>query len=630
MINESQVRAYDYTLVNIPIILSASVDDLQTFGYGPGTTDRATILNLEAPANQIAAGQPLDYADVTMLTNWTDSNTQGTDVYQEAKQRFIDRTFFIWGDINQGGLFIYKNDNIPNCIHFGCVYGYYKMIINGVTMWHYLISLHTYSAQGYLPQALSETLIGFTEDSRVDTPSFRILTVDQNAGVEITDNLYSRTASFTQLIFDGYGAPVAEASLESATNDISVYEVPVIGWDVCPNKIWGHCIEQVWYMSYAPEGDLVYGQWCDKSKVNKNLNPGENGGLSINVEVPGAFPNDSRNGHLSDPGASGIDAASSGFITLYNPDRDQIKRFNNFLFSASITDAIANALKKLVADPLDYLVFIAMVRFTPPTPDAQLHPISFVGFPTGVSARIVEPQSFYFDYGPVKIEPAFSGFQDHNPYSSATIHLPYIGFKEINIDEIQDSEITVRFIIDCMTGTCVAQIFVHRDIRPYMPTPRGDTAIDDCLYEFSGNCFEMLPLSATDFRSLFGSVLQAAVGVGTSLAAGNLSGAVASALSGVSSSKINVEHSGNLSASAGYFGQQDVYLRLERPIQSLPVDYPRLQGMPSNFNIRTISELKGLGWCEFEPETLILDELVNATKEEIEEIRSILSKGMIF
>lgn len=613
----------NYGRAVIPTLITASVDDLPTCGYGSGNTMRGTIFNLAVPAAEIAA-TPLPLEDITTLTTWEDTETLQSDEYQAAKQRFLARTRFIWGDLESGGAFIFSLNGL---IHIGVVYGFFEDMQQDTAVYRYFIGVHTYSQEGLTPSNCDEIMIGFFMEAEevAGYPSF--IAVAKSA----TQTLYNQFAEVEAGVFVQYGEHIPAANLATATDDPSAF---AIAWvlDILPNKIWGNNIDQRILNISVPDGTLLYGAWHANVVIDLNLNPGNVGGLSDPSTGPGAFPDESNNADLTDPNASGIDASNSGFITLYNPSKSAIQQFNNFLFSGSITDAIANSLKKLIADPIDYLVFIAMVRFKPNTPDPTMQEIKFCGISSGVSSRVITPQATWIKYQSRHIDRAFLGFEDYNPFSKCSIRLPYIGWRELNIDEVMDSDVKVAYNVDCMTGTCVAQVHIYREKRSYLAgqSSKGDTKINDNMYEFTGNCFEMLPLNATDFRGLFGSIMQTAVGVASGVASGNPIGVANAVIGGASSAKVGVEHSGNMSASAGYFGDQDVVMRFERPIQSLPENYANLQGMPSNVTVKKIANIIGNGYCEFEPESLILDGMVDATKDEIEEIRSLLAAGMIF
>lgn len=593
--------------------------------YTEGSTEPGTVINIQADATRLMSGPEFPSEYMTELTNWRTEEEQQEDIYIAAINFMHEHVSFVCGDLEHGGIFFFK---FNGAIHFGVCEGYFQRPGEGSveTAYTFLISFHTYSQDGIQPANTDEVMISFTEESDLQVsnyPSFYVYA--KRAGSLVS----KRDLDYSVVELPQYGPEVGVATLQEAVSNPLWYE-PLIG-DGLPIRVWDDCIVQTMFFQGPPQGGvLIGGDWSGMTSIDLSMYPDWKGGLSQPEGDPGDFPTRSDRDGLTDPNGSGIDACNSGFVTLYNPTFREIQLFNNFLFSDSITDAMATALKKLIADPIDYLVFIAMVRFKPPTPSPLLEEIRFCGISSGVNARVIKPQALQLKYLPLTIERASKGFKDYNPYSHASIHLPYIGWKELNVDDIMGSTLKVSYNIDCLTGSCVAQINVTREARDYLGGLGPDAPIERNLYEFTGNCFEMLPLNATDFRGLFGSIMQTAVGVGASLATGNPLGAGAALINGASSAKVNVEHSGNMSASAGYFSDQKVYIKLDRPIQSEPVNYANRRGMPSNIFINQISRLIGYGYCEFEPESLVLDSLTDASLGEIEEIRSLLSGGMIF
>lgn len=615
---------YGYIKVAAVLADDTLIPTIRTLFYDTGATEPGSVKDYQVDAALLMAGENLATEDLTLLQTPTSEEDINMEEYQAAKERFIVRTKFIVGDLQTGGIFMAKYQNL---IHFGVVYAYLQYSGYTEPRYAYQMQFSTYSQTGFTVNQCREVMICFTGNEytsfATNFPSLRIIAKGPN------DQLYSWTLDASIIEQLHYGEAVAENTLYSATND-PMYYAAALGTPK-PNKIWSETIEQILNGFEPPSGALVlWGRWDGNSEVDPTLDPDYGGGLSEPSKDPGDFSSRSDKVGVDDPNASGIDACNSGFVTLYNPTHEQIQQFNNFLFSDSITEAISTALKKLIADPIDYLVFIAMVRCKPPVSSPNLEEIKFCGIGSGVSARVVDQQALMFKYKPFYIDRRanFNGFEDYNPFSQASIYLPYIGWRDLNIDEIMDSTIQVYYKVDCMTGSCVAEIHVSRSARDYLGGYGPDADLDAPLYTFSGNCFEMMPLNATDFRGLFGSIMQTALGVGSSVMSGNVLGAATSLIGGAASAKVNVEHSGNISASPGYYSSQRVLLKLERPIQSLPQNYDARQGRPSNVFVSKLSKLQG--YCEIEPESLILDGMVDATKDEIEEIRTLLSEGMIF
>ena len=78
-------------------------------------------------------------------------------------------------------------------------------------------------------------------------------------------------------------------------------------------------------------------------------------------------------------------------------------------------------------------------------------------------------------------------YLDWAPYMKALIKLPFIGWKEIDINTIMDGYFYIHYTIDIINGNCIAEIWVHdRDDHEF------------CYGGYSGNCAYTIPITAND------------------------------------------------------------------------------------------------------------------------------------
>ena len=164
-----------------------------------------------------------------------------------------------------------------------------------------------------------------------------------------------------------------------------------------------------------------------------------------------------------------------------------------------------------------------------------------------------------------------------------------------------------------------------------------EVPFDRVIAQFSGNCGVRVPFGATSFDAaiaasvqllggavgaIAGGAMGAAIGAGavtTSQIANSIAGTTIGAVQG---SKITTERSGISGASAGYLSIQYPYLLREVPRQSLAKNYMDLEGYPSN----VAGPLNNFyGYVAVESIDL---NSISATKEELDEIRSILEGGV--
>jgi hypothetical protein len=178
----------------------------------------------------------------------------------------------------------------------------------------------------------------------------------------------------------------------------------------------------------------------------------------------------------------------------------------------------------------------------------------------------------------------------------------------------------------------VAELSVQRDRR--VSGGNADNGLNNVLYNWSGNVFSFVPISAADYRSFLSAGISA-IGAGISTAsavmAGNLAGAMSGALNmagSALSAKQNVQKSNGSGTSYGYMGNQFPYIVLERPIISKPArefySYEDEFGIPSNCFYK-VEELEGYVEAEFD--TLYGND-INGLDDEINEIKELFNTGV--
>ena len=376
------------------------------------------------------------------------------------------------------------------------------------------------------------------------------------------------------------------------------------GIDICP-----------YIRTLSLSEDYVLNGSFDSDEVDL-VNP--DGGITSTGGGDGNFDNSVSGGDMSDVDSFGTDAINSGFITIYNPTSANVQAFTDFLFTG-ITEDVSIVLKRLISNPLDYVISMNMIHFHPRTSGSQ--EIKFCGIGTNVTAQKVSKQYQSVDCGSIEVGDIFNTFLDYGGFSKCSIYLPYCGIYPLAINDIMGGTIHCKYSIDLLTGACIAQLGITRN-RDYVY--KDPSLNDKVLYEFTGNVFSQVPVSAVDYRGTIQGLMQIASGVSqVSMGSAGGLGAIAS---GVMNLTPNVVHSGNSSTSFGYMGVQTPYLILERPMQNMPADFGKKEGYPSNIFVNRLNDLKG--YTEIDIESFHT-EYLNCTNEERDEIINLLAGGFI-
>lgn len=331
-------------------------------------------------------------------------------------------------------------------------------------------------------------------------------------------------------------------------------------------------------------------------------------------ETPGSSPGGgmgNQNRYSQDALPEGIpdlDLLNSGFVKVYHPTKAQLTEFAQFLFS-SITENMSAVFKRMISNPLDYIISLHMIHI--PLHGVNTSDIGFCGISSGVAANEVDKQYYEIEYQ-LNINEFWNSALDYTNYTKGKIYIPYCGIYDINIDEFMGGTMFLRYVIDCVSGACVAFLGTKRLQKD------GQTFLRATLYQFNGNCILSMPVSSTNWQGVFQSIMSIAT---TAVAPGT------SALSGMANDilgqKISVQKSGSLAANYGYLGKQKPFVIIERPELSIPKDYGHHEGYPANHK-RKLSEVHG--YTEIKADTLIANGFTG-TSEELDLLKQALQEG---
>lgn len=616
---------------------NGNVINISTYGgvdkglcYAKGTNRPVTVFRI------VVNDGDFDNTNFTLLFGGlTDYNTE--DYYEQetilnkiAKLDDGRSVHWLWGSMQNGGCYVRKVS--AGRYRIGGVSGMahrlstdeYAYVIREANR-DYISHITEGATTGYIDVCFMYD--GFRVDQGDEFPLLEVFSLNNMVDVHIggRDSTYYAYALYNQITYM-YGSNINCDDLYDPTRYIT--------WEGTlgdkPSMVlfpqWGDTITYPYNLHYPVLGfvhddDIMItkgNMWGDAIVDEEEEDPSGDGGYSTSGGGGfGDYPSETGNIDFSDPTQMAINVINSGFVTLYNPSLSEVKSFNDWLFN-DITDAISGTLKKLIADPIDYVLFLSLCHFTPPNSGAVTYTISYAGINTTVTSKKITNQFAAIDCGTIHLNGDTQTFLDYNPNTKISIYLPYIGINDLNSDDVVGASIHVMYYVDLLTGACIAQIKCTRGVR----IMAGDANLNDVLYSFSGNCYEQIPITGTDWRGLASSIMQGVSGA-VSLATGNLAGAGAIA-SAVMSDKSSVSHSGNMGGSFGYMDNQKPYLILERPINNLPYNYRGFKGYTLNQR-RRLGSLKG--YTEIEEGTLWTDSFNGISKEEAEMLKQITATG---
>lgn len=339
----------------------------------------------------------------------------------------------------------------------------------------------------------------------------------------------------------------------------------------------------------------------DPAGTDDPSKPGGGGGNYDDTSDPIDFPDVPTGGALE-----------CGAVVAHRVSAQTIEAIIAKLWDSSIFNP-AQAWQKSIDDPMNAIVSLHCLPISPEVDGST--EIWIGNFDTGLSSPKVTSQYKVIDCGSLNIAEYWGSALDYSPYTRAEIFLPFIGVKDVSIEDIMNSTIHIKYNVDVLTGDCVAFIKCGLSV----------------LYHFNGNCKMPVPLSArsTDILANAGlgaaGIVSAAGAVATGGSSLLVAGATISAATSVAGSKVRTARSGDLAGSVSLLDDFVPYVILHRPVQSLAKDYNKFKGFPSNI---TASLGSVSGYTEVEH--IHLQNIPNATREEMDEIVTILKNGAIF
>lgn len=306
--------------------------------------------------------------------------------------------------------------------------------------------------------------------------------------------------------------------------------------------------------------------------------------------------------------------ADSDMITIYNISSANLSTLASYLWSNIVS---LETVQKMFSNPIDSIISLAKPGCYIDTPN-QLSEIKFGGTAwTGAQGKKINNLIQEVSLGSAYIPTAkgYPTFLDFSPYTKINLFLPFIGFVDLSPEEVVGSTITIKYQIEVLTGSCLAQIWVKNAYG------------NSIRYQFSGNTFMPLPITGNNYSSLYGNVIGATVStIAGAIATGGV-GAAVGAIGGVGNimtdSKIEVSKGNGLQGVSGFLTNRQSYITIERPIVTGYNDsFLSLTGQRTCFTSK-ISGLSGF----VQVESCMLNDM-NATRGELEEIEALLKEGI--
>lgn len=280
----------------------------------------------------------------------------------------------------------------------------------------------------------------------------------------------------------------------------------------------------------------------------------------------------------------------------------------------SLTELI-EVIQRFIFKPKESLVSVTMLPFNVNSGSSER--VYLGKMDTGVDAPVVTSQFQTIDCGSINVPLRYASVLDYSPFQKAVLFIPFVGFRNINVDQIAGGTIAIKYNVDVLTGSAVC----------FVRITDGQDSNNSVLYTYDCNLAIQVPVSSDKYDAMVSSLLHlggALIGAagGGQFGVSTAAQAIPSAIDAISAAH-GIDQSGQLASTVGILGEFTPYLVLEQVNQSLPAGYNSHEGYPSNIT----SQLGSLsGYTEVEKIHLNIPE---ASSEELAEIESLLTSGVI-
>lgn len=296
------------------------------------------------------------------------------------------------------------------------------------------------------------------------------------------------------------------------------------------------------------------------------------------------------------PSLPSISVCNTGFTRLYKVTDQNMRDFAGFLWSDSFYDNII----KNFQSPMENIINLAIV---PNVSIASTFEQIYVGnLMTNIGGDKLLTSYARVNCGTINVTEYYKNFADYR--TQLQIYLPYIGIRDVPIDDCMDGIIHVEYNVDVFTGNLVA--FIQTQVHGALHV----------VASYDGNCASQIPLSGVNYVGVYSGILQAGISMIQSNPVGMANGLL--------SAKPSFMRGGSIKGVTGLMSIQYPYLIFTTPQLFTPKTFRQDCGYISNIS-GTLGNFSG--YLEVDTSKLDLNGL-NVTEEERDILYDMLDKGI--
>ena len=180
----------------------------------------------------------------------------------------------------------------------------------------------------------------------------------------------------------------------------------------------------------------------------------------------------------------GTGTATTGLLTCtYALTSERCRLLGQKLWTQAYFDIL-----KVQDNPIQNIVSIKAFPFSMSGTDGT---IMIGNVDMGVNGEKLATNVKRFAVGSIYFAEYYHNFLDFSPFTSAQIFLPYIGFKQVDLNKVLGKTVNVEYIVDLLTGACRARLFVN-----------GLETSKTLVAEYDGTMGIDIPLASSDRAQL--------------------------------------------------------------------------------------------------------------------------------
>ena len=361
------------------------------------------------------------------------------------------------------------------------------------------------------------------------------------------------------------------------------------------NQKNGHMYGDIGFLEKDENG--LYDKVTSGDGSTFTVKDGEDGSKIVTSDDDDGYSDDKDNDE-NDNDTSDVSSGIGVLTTTFKMTKDRLQQLGRFLWGSNIFDNFS----LICNNPIENIISCKSI---PLSLDGSTQKIILGNVDTGVNGDKVSNNFAKQNIGSIAITEKYHNFLDYAPYTNVIIYLPYVGFKELDTNLVMGKTLSISYTVDIITGGCLCQI----------------TSNNVKLYEFNGNMGIDIPITASNRAQVEAGYISSGIGIASSVASGNIVGAVTSLINSAES-QYHYASTSSPNPMCVASTNRTCYVILDRPTYQTLKSFNHTRGKKC-YLTKTINTLRGYTICD---EHIDLSGIM-ATDSEKEELIKILSGG---